>query len=236
MNIKSDFPLPKDSGQIIRSSRRRTYSIQLHPDRSWKLLVPAAATDEQIGNALQKFTPWLQKKLARLAVENPVHQFSFTPGSTFFYLGEAVTVQYRPNMQSQIITCCNGELITPSDDPEKIKLMLENFYRRHTRQLITAKLAEYTAKYHIAIGKIAINGARRRFGSCSSRGDLNFSWLLAMYPKELIELVVLHELAHRSEMNHSPVFYRVLAGYLPDHRERNQRLNKWSKKLAAYPL
>ena len=56
-----------------------------------------------------------------------------------------------------------------------------------------------------------------------------------MYPTELVDLVILHELAHRSEMNHSGRFYQVLASYLPDHLERNQKLKFWSRKLAAYP-
>ncbi|MBO5721623.1 MAG: M48 family metallopeptidase, partial [Lentisphaeria bacterium] len=134
-----------------------------------------------------------------------------------------------------IISFRDEKLFTPSEDPAVIQTMLEAFYRRHARRIISSKLEKYTSFFGIDIKSISINGARRRFGSCSSNGELNFSWRLAMYPEELIELVVLHELAHRREMNHSGEFYKVLASFLPDHRERNKRLTLWSRKLSNYP-
>ena len=109
------------------------------------------------------------------------------------------------------------------------------FYRRHTRIVVTALLEKYVQEFNINIADISINGARKRFGSCNTRGCLNFSWHLGMYPVELIELVVLHELAHRKEMNHSKAFYAVLASMLPDHQVRERDLKLWSRKLAAYP-
>ncbi len=126
-------------------------------------------------------------------------------------------------------------LITPSAQAGEIQVMLEAFYRRQLRQIVIALLEKYSQCFNITFGKVSINGARGRFGSCNSSGNMNFSWHLAMYPLELIELVVLHELAHRVEMNHSARFYKTLAAFLPDYRQREQLLKLWNRKLADYP-
>jgi len=71
----------------------------------------------------------------------------------------------------------------------------------------------------------------KRWGSCSSRGSLNFSWRIMMADDAVIDYVVVHELAHLVEMNHSPRFWAVVAGVLPDYSKRRARLRLLNKKL-----
>ena len=72
--------------------------------------------------------------------------------------------------------------------------------------------------------RITITGARTRFGSCSSKDNLSFSYLLMLYPEAAREYVVVHELAHLSEMNHSKRFYAIIEKYMPDYKERKKLL------------
>ena len=72
--------------------------------------------------------------------------------------------------------------------------------------------------------RVRITSAKRRFGSCSSEGNLCFSYLLMLYPEKAREYVVVHELAHLVHMNHSPLFYELVAKYLPDYKERIRML------------
>ena len=232
--------LPASAGKenitVKRSARRRSIAIRLKNDGSAELLAPAAASDQQLAQALEKLRPWLirqRQKLAALPEEAAVYNIEFAVGKKFFFLGRLYELSLQPG--GNIISFRDEKLFTPSEDPAVIQTMLEAFYRRHARRIISSKLEKYTSFFGIDIKSISINGARRRFGSCSSNGELNFSWRLALYPEELIELVVLHELAHRREMNHSGEFYKVLASFLPDHRERNKRLTLWSRKLSNYP-
>ena len=167
--------------------------------------------------------------------EEKPYVFEFKVGGKFFFCGKVLTLAKAPDGFSNLIRLQDDLLLTPSDEPDRIKAMLEAFYRRHARRIICARLERYCREFDFAMPEVNINGARRRFGSCNSRKELNFSWHLAMYPMELIELVILHECAHFREMNHSAAFYRVLADYLPDHRQRNKELDKWSRKLSGYP-
>lgn len=96
--------------------------------------------------------------------------------------------------------------------------------RKSARQLLPAKVAYYADIMGLKYGRITITSAKTRFGSCSSKGNLSFSYRLMMYPEAAIDYVVVHELAHLKEMNHSPAFYKVVAKVLPDYKERKKLL------------
>ncbi|MBO5923042.1 MAG: M48 family metallopeptidase [Lentisphaeria bacterium] len=234
----AECQLPRfDEIAIKCSARRKRIGIRLKSDGTVELLAPEKVALTRLQSAYKSFEPWLAKQLEKLAAvpeaERP-HNFEFKPGGTFFFCGKKYVLKCIPEGSSRIIALRDDSLLTPNDDPQEIKHMLEAFYRRHARRIITAKFEELAGKYGFGCRKININGAKRRFGSCNSRKELNFSWYLAMYPMELIELVILHECSHFREMNHSPAFYRVLAEYLPDHRQRSKELDKWSRKLSNY--
>ena len=226
-----------DEITIARSKRCKRISVKIKNDGTVVLSSPYSVSAERLQAAFESLKPWLAKNLQKLAAIPPEDKpcvFEFKPGGKFFFCGRCLTLEKALESSSRLIKLQDDLLLTTSDDPDEIKAMLEAFYRRHARRIICAKLEQYSKEFGFAMPEVNINGARRRFGSCNSRKELNFSWHLAMYPMELIELVVLHECAHFREMNHSPAFYRVLSEYLPDHRQRNKELNKWSRKLASY--
>ena len=87
------------------------------------------------------------------------------------------------------------------------------------------KRAEYFAELMgVKPEKIGINSAKKRFGSCNSKGNINFSLYLMLYPPEAIDYVIVHELAHLKELNHSKKFYKIIESILPDYREREKLL------------
>lgn len=78
----------------------------------------------------------------------------------------------------------------------------------------------------VTYGRITIREQKTRWGSCSSKGNLNFNWKLVLMPEEILDYVVVHELAHRKEMNHSERFWRIVEEVLPDYRECRKRLRQ----------
>lgn len=101
-------------------------------------------------------------------------------------------------------------------------------YREKARMVLTEKVACWAAKMGVTYGRIAIRQQTTRWGSCSAKGNLNFNWVLVLMPEELQDYVVVHELAHRLEMNHSPRFWEIVARYVPDYRVRRKRLRDYS--------
>ena len=92
-----------------------------------------------------------------------------------------------------------------------------------TYELIRAKRRSMSLKVDLD-GTITIREQKTRWGSCSAKGNLNFNWKLVLMPPEILDYVVVHELAHRLQMNHSAAFWAEVGKILPDYRERRQWL------------
>lgn len=104
-------------------------------------------------------------------------------------------------------------------DSEKIKLL-----RKQAREYLTPLCERYAKIMNLSYNRISITSAKTRFGSCSSNKNISFSYLLMLYPEEAREYVVVHELAHLVEMNHSRDFYAIVEKYLPDYKARRKLL------------
>lgn len=88
------------------------------------------------------------------------------------------------------------------------------------------KVSAWAQQMHIEYGRITIRDQKTRWGSCSSKGNLNFNWRLLMMPEPVMDYVVVHELAHRKEMNHSPRFWEIVGTYIPDYQSKREWLRK----------
>lgn len=100
--------------------------------------------------------------------------------------------------------------------------------KRKTRALVSAWVEKYCAIYGVTCGRISVRDQRSRWGSCSSKGNMNFNYRLASMPEDLAEYVVVHEVCHLVEMNHSPQFWRLVARTVPDYQLRRKLLRRWS--------
>ena len=107
---------------------------------------------------------------------------------------------------------------TVTDESEIRRLKSE------AKEYFAEKCPEYAEIMGVDYTRINVTSAKTRFGSCSSKGSISFSYLLMLYPEAAREYVIVHELAHRIEMNHSPRFYAVIERYMPDYKKRRELL------------
>ena len=103
---------------------------------------------------------------------------------------------------------------------EEVKL------REKARRVLTAKTDFFKKELNVDYKRIRIGDQRTRWGSCSSKGTISYSWRLILMPEEIQDYVVVHELAHRREMNHSPKFWSIVASVLPDYQKRKKILQE----------
>ena len=106
------------------------------------------------------------------------------------------------------------------DDAKKAALI------RAAKEILPGKVAHYAARMGVQPTGITVTAAATRFGSCSSKGRLSFSWRLMDYPEDAIDYVVVHELAHLLHMDHSRRFYAVVESILPDWKRRRALLKE----------
>lgn len=94
----------------------------------------------------------------------------------------------------------------------------EALYRAQAAEVFARKAAYYAARMGVTFQKITVRDQKTRWGSCSSKGNLNFNWRLVLAPVPVLDYVVIHELAHRREMNHSSRFWDIVGEMMPDYQ------------------
>jgi hypothetical protein len=99
------------------------------------------------------------------------------------------------------------------------------------KEIFPKRTAYYAERMGVTYNRITIREQKTRWGSCSAKGNLNFNWKLVLMPPEVLDYVVVHELAHRKEMNHSIRFWKVVEAELPDYQMRRQMLRKYERQL-----
>ncbi len=104
--------------------------------------------------------------------------------------------------------------------PEAFSAEEEAWHRIEARRHLPELISRYGRHLGVSPATVRVTGARKRFGSCSARGGVCFSFRLFAYPREAVEYVVAHELAHLRHLNHSPAFHRLLGAVMPDYRQR----------------
>lgn len=103
--------------------------------------------------------------------------------------------------------------------------------KEEAKRIFPARAEYFARRMGVTYGRITIREQKTRWGSCSRAGNLNFNWKLVLMPPEILDYVVVHELAHRKEMNHSPAFWAVVEKELPDYRRRREELKRLGREF-----
>ena len=104
--------------------------------------------------------------------------------------------------------------------------------REYTRTLVHARIRHFNTVYQFELGKVFIKNHKSRWGSCSEKGNLNFNYKIIFLPAEFADYIIVHELCHLGELNHSPRFWDLVARTVPDHRSVRRRLRELERSTA----
>jgi predicted metal-dependent hydrolase len=173
---------------------------------------------------------WITERLAQSQANTERREaFTLSYGDTVTFRGVKYPVTEKAGNRAGF----DGEsfYLPPDLAPEQAKSVAVQIYRRLAKRHITGRVAHYAEMMNVSPTAVKINGAKTRWGSCSAKKSLNFSWRLVMADDALIDYVVVHELAHIIEMNHSTQFWAIVAGVLPDYKERQKRLKELQHQL-----
>ncbi|MEH2943952.1 SprT family zinc-dependent metalloprotease [Lachnospiraceae bacterium KK002] len=236
--------------QLTRS-KRKSLSIVIGKDGNIQVKAPNWLPRHQIDQFIHQKSDWIEEKRAELhtrRLKKPVH--TFQEGDCFLFRGETyrLAVQevfpsgLQPGRKSGIIPDFGERiLVTERAAPEQVKQKLEEWYIRQARQIFSGQVSlYYPPVFQLAseagkeigpVNRIAIRNQKTRWGSCSSRGNLNFNWRLVMAPEKILDYVVVHELCHLAYLNHSGQFWKLVEQILPDCRERRSWLKMNSMLL-----
>ncbi|MCL2169229.1 MAG: M48 family metallopeptidase, partial [Defluviitaleaceae bacterium] len=123
--------------------------------------------------------------------------------------------------------------IPPNLAPEEIKSTCIQIYKMLAKDYIPKRAMEIAKDMGLTPSSIKITSAHKRLGSCNNRGSINLSWRLIQLPDDLIDYIAAHEAAHLKYLDHSNLFWGVVAEYMPDHKKRRARLKELQRRLYA---
>ncbi|MDI6736762.1 MAG: SprT family zinc-dependent metalloprotease [bacterium] len=220
-NIKID--------QIIRS-KRKTLSLEITTDARLIVRAPRITSLSFIEKLILKKQLWIQDK-QKLVKEKYAQSQSkrFVHGEKFLYLGNT----YHLCLVNENTLSRFGEPVLFDEKfhlsrtylPEA-KRLFNDWYRKQAYQKIKERVDWYSKLFGLKYNKFGITNAQKRWGSCSAKNNLHFSLRLIMAPLNVIDYVVIHELAHTKEKNHSKRFWNKVRTMLPDYQESKKWLRK----------
>lgn len=217
--------------RIVSSTRARSMRVRIGPRPEVTIVVPRGQAVRDVAEILLPSRDWILRHLAKIeqGMSGPLDSGACLP-----YLGDEYPLVLDPGTSRSRITLSDGRLIVagPSAAPQLLQPMLECWYREQARAVLAERVSAFEPVLGVRHARITIRDQKTRWGSCSSRGNLNFNWRLVMAPLPVIDYVVIHELAHLVELRHNPRFWETVERSCPDHREHRRWLREHGPRLA----
>lgn len=210
--------------KIIRS-KRKTIGLEVTGDAGLIIRAPKQVSLDYIERVVKEKKDWIQR---RQEVARKRQQMApprrFVSGEGYWYLGNAYPLVVIDKAASPLsfdgnFNLSRRHLLNASD-------ILAGWYRETARWVIGERAEHYATVYGLRYRKITITSARKRWGSCNAGGNLCFSWRLVMAPLKIIDYVVVHELAHLKEKNHSKRFWDLVGQMDPDYKQDRRWLRE----------
>jgi len=215
----------------LNRSKRKTLALYVR-NGEVEVRAPLKASKRDIDKYVVSKEKWIKDKLAA-SNERQERRGTFTLNYSdmALYCGKEYPIAAKP--PGGRVGFDDERFYMPPDlTPEQIKHACVQIYRMLAKRDLTNKVLDFAKQMEVMPIAVKVSGAKTRWGSCSGKKSLNFSWRLIMAEDDVIDYVVIHELAHITEMNHSGRFWAIVEGVLPDYKERQKRLKVLQKKLS----
>lgn len=212
--------------ELRRSARARRLSLRVSQlDGKVTLTLPARLAEREALAFAEDRADWIRGHLDRVECSIAV---SF--GAQIPIEGRPVTLIPGNSRKPQLLA---DALVLP-DDPDRVGARAQGYLKTLARERLAQACDRHSTALGRPFGRLSLRDTRSRWGSCTSRGDLMFSWRLVMAPPEVLDYVAAHEVAHLAEHNHSAAFWQVCGRLCPDYASRRTWLRLEGPALHRY--
>ena len=225
--------------RIVKSARR-TMAVSVTREGEIVVRIPDRLSWKAGHEFAQRNQEWIFAHASRIREElEKREQFHWTEGALLLFHGSPRKLHFERAYETERFRVCDtgdkflvsGPFTGQEGDEPLVKAAMENWYRKQARRFLEERTAWWADRMGVSYLRIAIRDQATRWGSCSACGNINYNWKLVLLPVELADYVVVHELAHRTEMNHSKDFWKVVERELPDYRQRRRRLKGYESEI-----
>lgn len=220
---------------IKQSYRTRAIRLEIRQETGLTVVVPRKYTSKQVEDILVQKSRWILK---HLSAGKPLQIPLFKPppghGDSLPYLGKRIEIAVtKEERQRPAASLTDGRLLISLNNGANTAPILEKWFREQAKLVFTQKADAFKAIMRLSYKAILIRGQKTRWGSCSPTGNITLNWKLLMAPVEIVDYVIIHELAHRKYMNHSRRFWQFVERYCPRWKECRKWLVKHEDELKS---
>lgn len=202
--------------KIIRS-KRKTIALEIKEDASLVVRAPENVSHELICEFVRKKKVWILGKQKLMRTRKAKVFREFVEGEDFWYLGKIYRLRVVDYQSSPLVF--KDKFLLPGRCVDRAREVLIDWYKEQAQRRIKERVELFARVTGVRYGKIKITNAKKRWGSCSVGGNLNFSWRLIMAPLKVIDYVVVHEIVHLSMPSHSKDFWAKVEELMPNYTQ-----------------
>ncbi len=233
---------------VVRESpSARGITLSVNHSRGLVATVPPRCPPGELTAFLLKKEKWLLAKLdyyadfpkpeAQEARDARLEALVETGTARIRFLGVEYALKVMPSNSSRLKVELDEQrkevrVFAPNASPRFVRRALVAWYRKQAERVFAARARLFADEMGLRVERIFVRSQRTRWGTASSQRNLGFNWRLVLAPLEIVDYVVVHELAHLREMNHSPSFWKIVGRYCPSFKEKRKWLRKNERALA----
>jgi predicted metal-dependent hydrolase len=214
---------------LVHNPRARRYVLRLRPDGSARVTIPRGGSAAEARRFAERNVEWLERELQRIATRS-TRPKEWLIGTEILLRGEPVKIEAGVNGASGLIRF-GSESVRVANPATDLRPAIERHLWKLAARELPPKVIEYATIHQLPARRITVRNQRSRWGSCSRRGTISLNWRLIQAPPFVRDYLILHELMHLREMNHSPRFWRVVGLACPDYEPAERWLKQHSVLL-----
>jgi predicted metal-dependent hydrolase len=210
--------------QIVQQPKARRYLLRLQANGTARLVIPRRGSRAEALRFLERSEPWLLRQRARWQARSQARP-PWMDGARFLFRGEEVVLRVEIGDGGVTLRFADqaARLASPQSDYREA---IHDHLRRLAERELPPRTLELARNFGIGVKRVTVRSQKTRWGSCSTRGTISLNWRIIQAPPEVRDYLIIHELMHRRQMNHSARYWKLVAEAFPDYRAAELWLRK----------
>jgi predicted metal-dependent hydrolase len=225
---------------IIKRRNQRNVRLSVREDGVVHISTPWRCPPGLVKDALKEHAAWLAASIEKIEAAKALKASALEQNTLrAMFLGEYYDISIRRSAMNYGVQWSEAgfdveipEGVDKHDEMELIATLFTDWYASKASKHLPPRIMSFAKKMQVQVNRITIRNQKTRWGSCSARGNLNFSLRLLMMPPEVIDYIIIHELAHLTELNHSPRFWAIVQRFDPYYKTHKAWLRKNAYAMA----
>jgi len=214
---------------LIRNARARRYVLRLRPDGAARVTIPRGGSIAEARRFAERNAAWLERALQRHS-ERPTHPREWVIGTKIYFRGELVEIEASMNGETGRVRV-GAEIIKVKDSAADVRREIERHLWKLAGTELPPKVFEYALAHQLTVRRVTVRNQKSRWGSCSRRGTISLNWRIIQTPAFVRDYLILHELMHLRQMNHSHRYWREVESVCPEYDTAERWLKEHSSLL-----